>query len=168
MTEEKIILEIGCGDKQVYPNSITLDIRKTPLVDIIADARALPFKEGSIDYLFSSHVIEHFSHRETDDIAKEWIRVIKVGGVVELRCPDLRARALLFFFNPSLENIHNIYGEQDYSANFHKCGFSYSRIKELFSKFGIKKIHRIYDGAYGIPLIPCDLHIKGVKDGRSE
>lgn len=72
MAEDKIILEIGCGEKREYPNSITLDVRKTPQVDIIADARALPFKDGSVDYLFNSHVIEHFSHIVIEDVVKEW------------------------------------------------------------------------------------------------
>lgn len=94
------------------------------------------------------------------------VRVLKEGGSIELRCPDLRARALLFFINPSWNNIVNIYGEQNYPANFHKCGFSYTRIKELLSKSGLIKIRGIYDGAYGVPFIPCDLHVKGVKNDK--
>jgi predicted SAM-dependent methyltransferase len=166
MTDEIVILEVGCGNKRAHSNSLTLDVRKTSQVDIIADARALPFKNGSVDYLFSSHVIEHFSHTEVGDVVGEWVRVLKNEGTIEVRCPDLRARALLFFIHPSWENVQNIYGEQDYSANYHMCGFSYARIKELLSRFGIKKIRRIYDGAYGIPFIPCDLHVVGVRDGK--
>jgi predicted SAM-dependent methyltransferase len=166
MISEVVILDIGCGDKRAHSNSLTLDVRKTSQVDIIADARALPFMDGSIDHLFSSHVIEHFSHLEVEDVVEEWIRVLKTGGTIEIRCPDLRARALLYFINPSRKNIQNIYGEQNYPANYHKCGFSYTGLKELLSKYGIKKIRRVYDGAYGIPFIPCDLHVKGVKDGK--
>lgn len=69
------------------------------------------------------------------------------------------------FYQP-LSKEYSIYGEQNYPANYHKCGFSYTWLKELLSKYGIKKIRRVYDGAYGIPFIPCDLHVKGVKDGK--
>lgn len=168
MNKETIVLEIGCGEKREHSNSLTLDLRKTPQVDIIADARALPFKDGSVDCLFSSHVIEHFSHAQVEGVVREWIRVLKDGGSIEVRCPDLRARALLFFINPSWENVQNIYGEQNYPANYHKCGFSYAQMKRLLSKFGIGNIRRVYDGAYGVPFVPCDLHVTGVKNGQTK
>jgi hypothetical protein len=105
MTEEVIILEIGCGEKREYSDSLTLTLRKTPQVDVVADARALPFKDRSIDCLFSSHTIEYFSHIEVEDVVRERIRILKTGGIIEIRCPDLRARVLLFFINRWLEKL---------------------------------------------------------------
>ena len=54
----KLILEIGCGEQKVMDESIGVDIRKTEKVDIIADARQLPFKDGCFDHVYSSHLIE--------------------------------------------------------------------------------------------------------------
>jgi len=70
-------LDIGCGERKI-PGAVGLDIRKTGQVDIIADARYLPFKDEVFDHVYSSHVIEHFSHREVKDVIKEWGRVGKV------------------------------------------------------------------------------------------
>ena len=155
--------EIGVGDHKIINESIGVDIRKTKNTDIIADARHLPFKDSCFDKVFSSHIIEHFSHEEIEPILREWIRILKKEGVFELRCPDLRARALLYFFNPSITNVKNIYGKQDYPENYHKCGFSYRLLKEILIKCGIKKIKRVMDGYRGIPFIPNDLHIFGIK-----
>lgn len=49
-------------------------------VDIIASGDNLPFKDNSIDYVISSHVLEHF----VDPIKtlKEWYRIIKPGGYI--------------------------------------------------------------------------------------
>jgi len=102
-------LDIGCGERK-KDNFIGLDIRKLPQVDIVADARKLPFRNEAFDYVYSSHLIEHFSHREVGRILAEWVRVLKKGGILEILCPDLRARALLFFLKPSWENVKNIYG----------------------------------------------------------
>ena len=54
-------------------------------VDIIADGADLPFKDETLDYVISSHVIEHFF----DPIAtiKEWLRVIKPGGYIFIIAP---------------------------------------------------------------------------------
>lgn len=163
MSPKKWICEVGCGDKKVIKESIGIDIRKTGEIDIVADARNLPFKENCFYHVYSSHVIEHFSHIEVKDVLREWIRVLKEGGTFELRCPDLRARALIFSINPSWENLRNIYGDQDYPENYHKCGFSYKIAKEVLEEFGIIKIKRIINGYKGIPFIPDSLHISGIK-----
>jgi len=158
-----MVLEIGCGDVPIFTNSLRVDIRKTAAVSIIADARFLPFKKEIFHHVYSSHTIEHFSHNDVPFVLKEWIRIMKHGGVIEIRCPDLRARALIFFLKPTLHNIHNIYGKQDYPENFHLSGFSYQLLKSLLIENYITNIERVFDGYKGIPFLPCDLHIIGEK-----
>lgn len=53
--------------------------KKLP-VDIVADGSDLPIADESVDYVISSHMIEHIF----DPIAciKEWLRVIKPGGYI--------------------------------------------------------------------------------------
>jgi SAM-dependent methyltransferase len=140
-----------------------MDYRKEKGVDVVGDAHQLPFVNESFDHIYSSHVIEHFSHQDTKRIITEWTRCLKLGGVFEVRCPDLRARALLFFFNPNSENIKNIYGGQDYEGNSHGCGFSYGLLKTVLLSCGITKIKRIVNGYKSIPFLPDCLHIKGIK-----
>jgi predicted SAM-dependent methyltransferase len=159
----QLICEIGVGETPAFENSVRIDIRKTPFVTVIADARYLPFKNNVFDYIFSSHTLEHFTHRNVKKVLAEWVRICIYGGVIELRCPDLRARALLFALSPSWEDIKNIYGEQNYPQNFHKCGFSFELLRELLNELGVDNVKRIRDGYKGIPFIPCDLHIIGKK-----
>lgn len=54
-------------------------------VNVIADAAALPFKDRTMDYVLSSHVVEHLF----DPIAaiNEWLRVIRSGGYVFMIIP---------------------------------------------------------------------------------
>ena len=58
-------------------------------VDIVAPGDYLPFLDNELDYVISSHVLEHFF----DPIAaiKEWLRVIKPGGYVFMIVPKSRA-----------------------------------------------------------------------------
>ncbi len=157
-----MMLDIGCGEN-LKKGDIGLDFRKTSSVDVVADARMLPFKDESFDHVYSSHLIEHVSHREVRSALVEWVRVLKRNGIIEIRCPDLRARALLFFLAPSWQNVRNIYGEQDYVGNQHRCGFSFGLLKHLLESCGIEDVKRTFKGYKGIPFIPDCLHVRGVK-----
>jgi len=160
--KNKLILDIGCGDNK-KKKAIGIDCRKTKKVDIISDVHALPFKNESFDYIYSSHTIEHISHKKVKKVLEEWVRVLKKGGTIEIRCPDTYARALFFFVCPSWENMRKFYGGQDYQENFHKCGFSYNLLKKVLKENEIIEIKRVFDGYKGIPFLPNDLHVKGVK-----
>ena len=156
------MLDIGCGERK-KKGCIGLDLRKTSSVNVVADARMLPFRDEAFDYIYSSHLLEHFSHREVKNVLVEWVRVLKTGGTIEIRCPDLRARAFLFFLNPSWQNVRNIYGAQDSPENTHKCGFSFGLLKGLLESVGIKDVKRIIKGYKGVPFLPDCLHVKGIK-----
>jgi SAM-dependent methyltransferase len=161
--EHDLILEVGCGNRKDFADSICLDIRLTDKVDVLADARYLPFIEGCFSLVYSSHTIEHFSHSEQARVLAEWIRVLQEGGRLEIKCPDLRARALIFAIRPSQRNVSMIYGEQDYEENFHKCGYSFGLLRENLNRLGIRSVRRVYRGHGLIPFIPDCLHIKGTK-----
>lgn len=142
---------------------IGLDLLRAVSVDVVADARMLPFKDESFDHVYSSHLIEHFSPREVEGVLIEWVRVVKRKGIIEIRCPDLRGRAFLFVLNPSWQNVKQIYGEHDYVGSQHRCGFSFGLLKRLLESCGTRNVKRIVKGYKGIPFIPDCLHVKGVK-----
>jgi len=93
--------------------------------------------------------------------------VLKKNGTIEIRCPDLRVRDLIFFLNPSWQNIKNIYCEQDYVGNQHRSGFSFGLLKHLLESCGIRNVKKIIKGHKDIPFIPCCLHVKGFKRYRT-
>ncbi len=51
------------------------------------DARNLEwFKDESLDFIYSSHVLEDFV--DTKAVFEEWLRVLRIGGVMILFLPD--------------------------------------------------------------------------------
>jgi predicted SAM-dependent methyltransferase len=50
--------------------------------------KRLPFAENTVDYAFSSHVIEHFTQDEALIICQNVHRVLKKGGIFRLVVPD--------------------------------------------------------------------------------
>lgn len=54
-------------------------------VDLIADGDNLPFKDNTLDFVFTSHVLEHFY--DPIKALQELYRVIKIGGYVFMIIP---------------------------------------------------------------------------------
>ena len=44
------------------------------------------FRDNVLDYVYSSHLLEDFF--DTEEVLKEWIRVLKPGGRLLIFCPD--------------------------------------------------------------------------------
>ena len=85
-------LDLGCGRRKTFPHFIGIDNRADveqgiPIrPDIEADATKLPmFADGSMDFVFSSHLLEHIEDHKAALI--EWWRVLKVGGHMVLYLP---------------------------------------------------------------------------------
>jgi predicted SAM-dependent methyltransferase len=56
----------------------------------------LPFKDKSVDYIYSSHFVEHLFLSDTRRLLRECCRVFKPGGIIRIVVPDL-AYVLAFF-----------------------------------------------------------------------
>lgn len=54
-------------------------------VDVFAEAHDLPFEADSLDYVISSHVVEHLP--DIPRAFKEWDRVVRDGGYVFMIVP---------------------------------------------------------------------------------
>ena len=55
-----------------------------------ANALRLPLEEGTVDVLYSSHMLEHLDHREARRFLSECARVMRPGGWLRLLVPDLK------------------------------------------------------------------------------
>ncbi|MFN2284389.1 MAG: methyltransferase domain-containing protein, partial [Anaerolineae bacterium] len=80
-----ISLNLGSGNMRLdLPNVIRMDIVRTPYVDVVGDAHALPFLPGSFDYVFSLAVVEHL-YQPFQAVA-EMYTVLREGGYVFGEC----------------------------------------------------------------------------------
>ena len=55
--------------------------------------KRLPFEDGSVDAVYSSHFFEHIYYSDAEAILEECHRVLKPGGVLRLALPDGEAWA---------------------------------------------------------------------------
>ncbi|MBX3749526.1 MAG: class I SAM-dependent methyltransferase [Opitutaceae bacterium] len=92
-------LDIGFGGDPINAAAIRVDlvqpygtVGRHP-VQLGGDAGNLPwFRDNTLDYVFSSHLLEDF--QDTEAVLREWLRVLKPGGRLIIYCPDeMRYRA---------------------------------------------------------------------------
>ncbi len=53
-------------------------------------AKGLPIPDGSVDVLYSSHMLEHLDRTEADIFLEEAYRILRVGGIIRFAVPDLK------------------------------------------------------------------------------
>lgn len=82
------LLEIGPGHKRLEGFE-TFNVTGGLNIDYVGDAtRGLPFKDNSFDLIYASHILEHVAWYKTDEVLREWARVLKPGGDLEIWVPD--------------------------------------------------------------------------------
>src|SRR5262245_4176420 len=85
---DPIRLEVGagCGGR---PGWLTLD--KNGQCDLFWDLhRGIPFPDGSLDALYSSHFLEHLSYDEIRAFLSESLRALRDGGTFSVCVPNAR------------------------------------------------------------------------------
>lgn len=84
-------IDIGSGGDPVVPHAISIDVI-TPYADYgkgiqwRGDALDLPFKDATMDFVYSSHLLEDYHDWWAP--LREWVRVLKPGGHLVILIPD--------------------------------------------------------------------------------
>src|ERR1700730_4755324 len=92
----KIYLNLGCG-YHFHPDWVNLDLQPSvPQVRRWDLRKRLPFDDASVDFVYHSHVLEHFSRKEGQKFMRECHRVLRPGGIIRVAVPDLERIAKLY------------------------------------------------------------------------
>ena len=80
---------------------------------------------NSVDKIHCSHALEHISKYQVKDTLKEWYRVLKIGGEIEIKVPDLRWLCENWLRKQNAGwDLDAIYGMQNHPGEQHRTGFS--------------------------------------------
>jgi len=179
-----IKLDIGSGFNPT-PGYIHLDIRRDlPDLDIVCDfsKQPLPFSCGVVDEIISNHSIEHIKWTEVSFMVKEWVRVLRPGGIAKIRTPDLfmivknymagvktkewpddekRAREIFGQCEAAEIALIKLFAGQDYDSNVHYACYDFQMLSSLLKRCGFSQVE---SSRFGPEFSPHELQVIATKE----
>ncbi len=136
-------LNLGCRNRPI-PGFKGMDIDAHPSVDFIGNVADLSrFKDGEIEEIYASHVLEHFLSTKTFAVLQEWFRVLAPGGKLHVGVPDFAKVCAIYQksgLTPWLREY--VWGGQEYKTAFHYTGFDESYLTGLLQAAGFSQVLR--------------------------
>ena len=177
-------LEIGPGlvKKDAFEAMNIIWSRST---DYIYKSSKIPIKNDSFDYIYASHVIEHIPWYELEETLREWCRLLKSNGEIELWFPngyklakfliDLengikREEHLTYYIdrvgknNPwAWANFHLLYGMNPTYPSWHKSILTPQIVKQKLEKLGFTNVIFLNGNEHGDSRGWIDFGVKAYK-----
>ena len=172
----KVKLHLGCGGTR-WQDFINVDLhphdslkpdrsRDGCVADVLADMRALGLPDNSIDEIFTSHTIDHFTRWVAIDMFKDWYRTLKPVGVAIIGVADF-IRCILWLAHPNrkkrLAARNQFYGNQWDRIDFetHRYVWSARELVGVLREIGFRKV--TYSHATLTHYPGRDMHVEAYK-----
>lgn len=159
MSEQKVFLNIGCGQSHISKTNPYFKDWKEVRADLYRDDVDLKcdlvdmsqIADKTFDCVWASHVVEHQYWHEMPKVFENLMRIIKDDGFVIVKVPDVGAIADRIK-DGLLEPIPQLYGlapidflygmrmrvENDPLGEIHKTCFTMKSMEMILGSFGIK------------------------------
>lgn len=105
---------------------------------------SLPFEDSSVDYVYSSHFLEHLPRRNALHLITESYRVLKPGGIVRVVVPDLEYAISLYQTGRKDEMLQQYFFVEDDDSHFarHKYMYDFASLNVILAEAGFQHIQR--------------------------
>lgn len=71
---------VELSPQKIIKEAITIWNQPGRDIDIVMELKKLSFKEGSVDEIFSFHVLDHLFIDEGPEAIMNWVKILKPGG----------------------------------------------------------------------------------------
>jgi len=86
--------------------------------------------------------LEHFKKNQILKVLKEWIRVLKPGGILRISVPSFENLTKIYNIDKNIDNISGpLMGGQSYKDNFHYEVFNKKKLINLLNDAGLEAVH---------------------------
>ena len=123
-------LNLGCGF-DIKLGYLNVDLNSCHNPDLVADIRCLKMlPSGFYEEIIAQDCLEHLPRTETQLTIKEWGRLLKIGGILQLRTTSLMDLLELFkvesYQTVELQEklVQCLFGTQAYDGDWHFTGFT--------------------------------------------
>ncbi|MBP9797967.1 glycosyltransferase [Candidatus Woesebacteria bacterium] len=138
---KKIKLNLGSG-KDYIDGWVNVDIEEQYNPDVIADVTwPLPFNDASASEIKAFDILEHVTKQQAPVFIKECHRVLKIGGKLHLRLPNMFSIIDKYKEDPEVM-AHFLYGDTSETGVYgaHKAGYIEKSLRRLLTLQGFSSI----------------------------
>lgn len=139
-------LNLGCGF-DIRSDYLNIDFHEFHNPDLVADIRKLDLLPSEFyEEILAQDCLEHFPRCETEPVLAEWARLLKSGGILKLRVPNLIGLLEIFLWEnkQSIEDqktlVQCLFGTQAYEGDWHLTGFTQVLLNDYLEKAGFFNI----------------------------
>ena len=140
-------LHLGCGTNKLE-GWINIDSVKSFNPDLLHDISSpLPYEDQSVEEVLAEDLLEHFDKYLRYVVFGEWVRVLKIGGLMTVQVPNFKKilyRYFKFGYDHFVDFIfgENMWRSEVYLGHFgnHKWGYSEGSLKSFVRLFGIEPL----------------------------
>ncbi len=175
----RLRLNVGCGDKLLagYVNVDVAPSRLGARPDVLCDIRDLkPFADASADEILSVHALEHFVPWEAEGLLREWMRVLRPGGVLAVECPNIAYACEQLAGHPEIASRYwlesesmmwVLYGDPKWRDPLmsHRWGYTPASLAELMRRVGLENVRQ--EAAQYKRREPRDMRVVGERPARA-
>lgn len=157
MTSDTIRLNLGAG-KRALPGYRNIDIKDGRQAYPLTE-----YQDGTVDEVRAVHLLEHFPASLCMDVLREWVRVLKPGGVLRISVPDLEKVARRYIDGLPDNTQALLMGGQRDEHDYHKSVWDCELLTEAMTAVGLEQIAP-WDGDNGdCSTFPISLNLQGIK-----
>jgi predicted SAM-dependent methyltransferase len=128
-------LDLGCGRYRMpLPRCFGVDLKKEALPEVVGDCACLPVKSESVQYVYCSHVLEHFTKEGGEELLQEIWRVLVPLGTLFLTVPNLSWAMCNMERGPVALQV--LYGGQHDALDVHKWGYTKKSVCDALQRAG--------------------------------
>ena len=154
--KQSMHLHLGCGTKYLA-GFINIDANPRQKLDLWLDVRCgLPFATGSIDSVYSTHMMEHFYPDELTRLLAECARVLRPGGGMRIVVPNLRSAIAAYqeqrsdwfedIFPHHFDSVGGRFSNFVFCDGQHRSAFDFGYLAEELRKAGFEIAEEAKEG----------------------
>ena len=135
------LFRVGRMSRDRYEDHRRGVFRRMRRVDV---TKRFPFGDGSFDYVFASHLLEHLYPGHAEFCVREAHRVLAPGGILRVVVPDLDLHVAEFHRDDPAEFLDFVYRYRlgPTRPGVHRFAYNERNLGELLSRAGFRSVIR--------------------------
>ena len=155
-------LNLGCGPnpKTKGDGWINVDVQPFDGVDLVHDLyKPLPYVPETADIIVAQHVLEHIGYQHINRILAEWIKILRLGGELQIGVPDLDRLAQGYVdgscsWDDFVQQLYNVVADRTIIGIPHLCAYGYKKLEHTLLTLGCSRVWKLdaWEGSWSLQI----------------